>query len=93
MPEVIFSIRWPDGVEEQCYSPSTIIHQHLSAGQSYPLEDFLRRVRAGLMEASRRVEAKYGFACSSAIDQLARIERSARRHNRDGAHVICLSLQ
>ncbi|WP_149139709.1 MSMEG_0570 family nitrogen starvation response protein [Gemmobacter caeruleus] len=93
MPEVIFHIRWPDGVEERCYSPSTIIHQHLSAGQSYPLDDFLARVRAGLIEASDRVAAKYGFACSSAMDQLARIEANARRYSADDAPVICLSLQ
>ncbi|AZL61433.1 MSMEG_0570 family nitrogen starvation response protein (plasmid) [Tabrizicola piscis] len=93
MPEVIFHIRWPDGVEEQCYSPSTIIHQHLSAGQSYPLDDFVARARAGLIEASDRVAAKYGFACSSAMDQLARIETKARRYTQNGARVICLSLQ
>ncbi|MBQ2259736.1 MAG: MSMEG_0570 family nitrogen starvation response protein [Loktanella sp.] len=93
MPEVIFHIRWPDGTEERCYSPSTIIHQHLSAGQSYPLDDFLARARAGLIEASDRVAAKYGFACSSAMDQLARIEATARRYSPDDAAVICLSLQ
>lgn len=93
MPEVIFHIRWPDGVEERCYSPSTIIHQHLNAGQSYPLDDFVARARAGLMEASDRVAARYGFACSNAMDQLARIEATARRHTQDGAPVICLSLQ
>jgi uncharacterized repeat protein (TIGR04042 family) len=93
MPEVIFHIRWPDGVEERCYSPSTIIHQHLKAGESYPLEDFVARARAGLIAASDRVALRYGFACSSAMDQLARIEAAAHRHNRDGACVICLSLQ
>lgn len=93
MPEVIFHIRWPDGTEERCYSPSTIIHQHLSAGQSYPLDDFVARARAGLIEASDRVAAKYGFACSSAMDQLAQIEAAARRYTPDDAPVICLSLQ
>lgn len=93
MPEVIFRIRWPDGVEERCYSPSTIILQHLSAGQSYPLDDFVARARSGLMAASDRVAARYGFVCSNAMDQLARIEATARRHSPDGAPVICLSLQ
>jgi uncharacterized repeat protein (TIGR04042 family) len=93
MPEVFFHIRWPDGVEERCYSPSTIIRQHLSAGQSYPLDEFLARARAGLIEASDRVAARYGFACSSAMDQLTRIETTARRHDQDGATVICLSLE
>ncbi|RGP38035.1 MSMEG_0570 family nitrogen starvation response protein [Pseudotabrizicola alkalilacus] len=93
MPEVIFHIRWPDGVEEQYYSPSTIIRQHLIAGESYPLDEFVARARAGLIEASDRVALKYGFACSSAMDQLARIEATARRYHQDDAPVTCLSLQ
>ncbi|NBE06132.1 MSMEG_0570 family nitrogen starvation response protein [Paragemmobacter ruber] len=92
MPEVIFHIRWPDGVEERCYSPSTIIHDHLTAGHSYPLPDFVARARAGLNAASDRVAARYGYACSSAMDQLARIEATAKRHSADGPPVVCLSL-
>lgn len=91
MPEVRFSIRWPDGSEESCYSPSTAIKRHLNAGQIYPLAEFLERARAGLNEASDRVAAKYGFACSSAMDQLAQIEASAQGQPADG-QVICLSL-
>lgn len=93
MPEVIFHIRWPDGVEERCYSPSTIIGQHLTAGQSYPVSDFVNRARAGLAAASHRVQAKYGFACFSAMDQLARIETTARKFAPDAAPVTCLSLK
>ncbi len=91
MPEVRFSIRWPDGSEESCYSPSTAIKRHLNAGQIYPLAEFLERARAGLNEASDRVAAKYGFACSSAMDQLAQIEASAQGQPADG-QVICLYL-
>lgn len=92
MPEVIFHIRWPDGTEERCYSPSTIIAQHLSAGRAYPLGDFVARARAGLTAASDRVAAKYGFACVNAMDQLSRIESTARLHTSDDASVFCLSL-
>ncbi|TPE51694.1 MSMEG_0570 family nitrogen starvation response protein [Amaricoccus solimangrovi] len=90
MPEVRFTVRWPDGTEETCYSPSTAIARHLEAGARYQLADFLARARAGLREGSRRVEAKYGFACSSALDQLARIEARAARFDR--GDVLCLSL-
>lgn len=92
MPEVIFHIRWPDGSEERCYSPSTIIHDHLTAGNNYPLPEFVARARAGLNAASDRVAARYGFACSSAMDQLARIEARAQTHRPDGPPVVCLSL-
>ena len=80
MPEVILHIRWPDGHEERCCLPSTIIGQHLMAGQSDPLPEFLTRARAGLNAASDRVAAKYGQPCTSAIAQLARIEATARLH-------------
>lgn len=91
MPEMRFTIRWPDGAEETCYSPSTAITRHLAAGARYPMPDFLARVRAGLREASDRVEAKYGFACSSALDQLARIETRAAPFGAAG-DVECLAL-
>ncbi|WP_107677908.1 MSMEG_0570 family nitrogen starvation response protein [Agrobacterium sp. LAD9] len=91
MPEVRFTIRWPDGAEESCYSPSTAIRRHFEAGQTYSLPDFLERARAGLNEASDRVTAKFGFTCSSAMDQLARIEATARSQPSDG-QVACLSL-
>lgn len=93
MPEVIFHIRWPDGREERCYSPSTAIRQHLTAGQTYPLAEFVARARAGLTAASDRVAAKYGFACSSAADQLARIEAAAVLQGADDAPVLCISLE
>lgn len=78
MPEMRFHIRWPDGRAEACYSPSLVIKEHLDAGASYPLADFLARSRTALTIASDRVEAKYGFPCSRALGQLARIEAAAR---------------
>ena len=91
MPEVHFTIRWPDGLEERCYSPSTAIRQYLEAGETYPLPDFLDRVRAGLNRASERVAARYGYFCSSAMDQLSRLELRAASQSQDG-QVACLSL-
>lgn len=90
MPEVRFTVRWPDGAEESCYSPSTAINHHLQAGETYPLDEFLDRARKGLHAASDRVEAKFGFVCSSAMDQLARIETTAKSQPSDG-QVTCLS--
>lgn len=92
MPETYFTLRWPDGQEETCYSPSTIIGQHLTPQQSYPLPEFLTHVRAGLNAASDRVAAKYGFACSSALDQLARIEARAAQFPPDAGEITCLKI-
>jgi uncharacterized repeat protein (TIGR04042 family) len=73
-----FSIRWPDGAEMRCYSPSLVVREYLEVGRAYPLPEFLERSRTMLHIGSERVRAKYGFACSAAMDQLASIEeRSA----------------
>lgn len=77
MPEVHFEVRWPSGTTCSYYSPSTIVHQHLKAGASYELNDFLARTEVAMNAASERVRAKYGYACSSALDTLARIQEAA----------------
>jgi uncharacterized repeat protein (TIGR04042 family) len=74
MPEMRFRIRWPDGADETCYSPSLVVKEHLGAGESYELGDFLARCRTALLIASDRVKEKYGHACSLALGQLAGIE-------------------
>lgn len=76
MPEMRFVIAWPDGREETCYSPSLIIRDFFEEGQTYPIRDFLDRSRKALTIASDRVEAKYGYPCSLARGQLARIEEA-----------------
>lgn len=77
MPEMRFTVRWPDGSLDECYSPSTVIKDYLEVGGQYSVAEFLGRSRTALTLASERVRAKYGFACSSAMDQLGRIESKA----------------
>jgi uncharacterized repeat protein (TIGR04042 family) len=77
MPEMHFTVRWPDGAETRCYSPSLVVRDYLKEGESYPLGEFVELSRTMLTIASDRVRAKYGFACSAAMDQLARIEERA----------------
>ncbi|HEY0291570.1 MAG TPA: MSMEG_0570 family nitrogen starvation response protein [Hansschlegelia sp.] len=77
MPEMRFVIRWPDGAIESCYSPSLVIKDFFSPGLSYSLEDFVTSARDALTIASDRVAARYGFPCSRALGQLARIEAVA----------------
>jgi uncharacterized repeat protein (TIGR04042 family) len=61
-----FDVQWPDGRVQRCYSPSLVMHDYLSAGTDYTVADFLDRSGKALQEASERVRAKFGFACSSA---------------------------
>jgi uncharacterized repeat protein (TIGR04042 family) len=77
MPELHFTVRWPDGSLQRCYSPSRSVKDYFEAGRSYPLGDFLQRSAAALELASERVRRLRGFACTSAAEQLAEIERSA----------------
>ncbi len=79
MPEMHFTIRWPDGLTERCYSPSLVIRDYFAPGETYALGDFLSLSRDALTIASDRVKAKYGMACSRALGQLARIETTGRR--------------
>jgi putative flavoprotein involved in K+ transport len=78
MPSVEFTLRWPDGVEQHCYSPSTAIEQALVEGGVYPVAELVRRCRAGLERASERVRETRGFACTAAAEQLGEIEERAR---------------
>ena len=66
MPEMTFHVRWPDGVEERCYSPSLVMHDYLTSGSDYTVAEFVDRSATALQEASDRVRAKFGFACTSA---------------------------
>lgn len=91
MPEVTFCLRWPDGTEETCYSPSTVIREHLTPGVSYPLADFMDRALNGLDQAAQRVEAKCGFRCSSADAQAARIKSRASAYSPEET-ITCLSM-
>jgi len=79
MPAMHFRVRWPDHTETRCYSPSLVIKDYFAPGTCYPLTEFMPSVREALHIASERVRAKYGFACSAAMDQLADIEQRAAR--------------
>lgn len=77
MPEMHFKVKWPSGHVDDCYSPSYIVEEYLQEGSEYGVSDFVERVRTALSIASERVMARYGFACSSALDQLRAIEERA----------------
>jgi uncharacterized repeat protein (TIGR04042 family) len=73
-----FTVRWPDGTARSYYSPSLVVREYFTVGESYALADFLARSRESLAIASARVEEKYGFPCVRAESSLAQIEEHAR---------------
>ncbi|AMA08453.1 MULTISPECIES: MSMEG_0570 family nitrogen starvation response protein [unclassified Picosynechococcus] len=77
MPAVTFDIVWPDGSQDQFYSPSTVVHDYFQVGQGYALADFVHRSQTALTLASKRVEQRYGSPCSLALRQLQRVEQKA----------------
>ncbi|MET8979273.1 MSMEG_0570 family nitrogen starvation response protein [Streptomyces sp. NPDC004539] len=93
MPETYFHVRWPDGMTQRCYSPSTVVQDYFTAGGEYELPDFVERSRTALGIAGERVREKFGFSCSGASDQLARIEETAAGYgSATGARVTVESL-
>jgi uncharacterized repeat protein (TIGR04042 family) len=83
MPEMTFTVRWPDGRVEDCYSPSLVVHDHLVTGRTYAVEDFLDRSLTALATASERVRAKFGFACTSAMATSDQLRASAATYASD----------
>ena len=58
--------------------------------RAIPSPDFLQRSREALQIASERVKAKYGYPCSLALGQLARIEATATQfEGQEDARVAC----
>lgn len=91
MPELRFEVRWPDDTTTLCYSPSSTIRDYFKPGQPYPLPDFVRLSQAALELASERVRQRYGYACSSAAQQLAEIERRASWYAADAAATVTVT--
>ncbi|MGK7899090.1 MAG: MSMEG_0570 family nitrogen starvation response protein [Xenococcus sp. (in: cyanobacteria)] len=70
-------MQWPDGSQQNCYSPSLVIKQYFNPGETYELAEFVAKSRTALNIASDRVKAAYGFPCGRALGQLQQIESKA----------------
>ncbi len=82
MPEINFQIKWPDGTEQNCYSPSLVVKQYFTPGETYELTEFVEKSRTALNIASDRVKEAYGFPCSRALGQLEQIELKAAQYQK-----------
>jgi uncharacterized repeat protein (TIGR04042 family) len=81
MPETYFDIRWPNGKEQSCYSPSSVVSEFFQAESDYPLAEFMSLSESALSQASERVKLKFGYYCSSAADQLKQLQQTATQYN------------
>ena len=81
MPEMHFDVRWPDGGETRCYSPSLIVRETCRSGSTTRCPSSCPQPH-DVNIGSERVRAKYGYACSAALDQLPTSNRARRRSRR-----------
>ncbi|MGO3361650.1 MAG: MSMEG_0570 family nitrogen starvation response protein [Corynebacterium sp.] len=93
MPEMSFTVRWPDGTQRSYYSPSLVVHDHLTTGADYTVDDFVQRSTTAMTRASDRVRAKFGVACTSAAETTARIHADAGRWPGGGDAVRVTALE
>ncbi|AVZ39902.1 MULTISPECIES: MSMEG_0570 family nitrogen starvation response protein [unclassified Dietzia] len=83
MPEMNFAVRWPDGTVRDYYSPSLVIHDHLTVGERLSVAEFRARATHALTEAGERVRARYGFLCTSAAETAAQVTSASLAHPGD----------
>ncbi|MEP9394895.1 MULTISPECIES: MSMEG_0570 family nitrogen starvation response protein [Gordonia] len=88
MPEMTFTVRWPDGAVREYYSPSLVMHDHLDSGADYTVTELRDRATTALGEAAERVRAKYGFACTSAAASAADITSTAGGYDDDATVTV-----
>lgn len=93
MPATTFNVRWPDNSVQACYSPSTVIREYLKVQQPYGIAEFKALCNEALHAASQRVEKKFGYACSSAMDQLSDINQKCDAFEASESTVIVTSFQ
>lgn len=91
MPEMSFVVRWPDGREQSCYSPSLVMHDYLTPGAEYTVEDFVERTSEALTVASDRVLAKFGMRCTSAAQQMDEIHGVSASYRAGAVRVLSMS--
>lgn len=91
MPEMRFDVRWPDGREQSCYSPSLVMHDYLKPGADYSVDEFVKLTSEALTVASDRVLAKFGMRCTSAAQQMEEIRDVSATFETGAVRVLSMS--
>jgi putative flavoprotein involved in K+ transport len=77
MPEIEFTVGWPDGRTQRCISPSRTIERAIVTGARYPVGEFQRRARSALELGSERLRDLRGFGCSAAVQLIDELDTTA----------------
>lgn len=83
MPEVRLELQWPDGQTSALYSPSTVVLEHLRPGDELSVGELKRRGVTALRQASERVRARYGFACTRTDEEERSLLQRLAAYNPD----------
>jgi uncharacterized repeat protein (TIGR04042 family) len=81
MPEVVLELRWPDGEASSLYSPSTVVYEFLKPGDRLSIAELEQKGLAALREASERVRARYGFACTRTDEEALKLRKRIALYN------------
>ena len=81
MPEVVLELRWPDGEASSFYSPSTVVYEFLKPGDRLSIAELEQKGLAALSEASERVRARYGFACTRTDEEALKLRNRVAKYN------------
>lgn len=82
MPEVMLQICWPDGEASPFYSPSTVVYQFLKPGEKLTIAELEQKGLSALQEASERVRARYGFACTRTDEEAVKLQKRLAMYGR-----------
>jgi uncharacterized repeat protein (TIGR04042 family) len=82
MPEVMLELHWPDGEASRFYSPSTVVYEFLKPGDTLSIAELEQRGLAALREASERVRARYGFACTRTDEEASKLQKRLAMYSR-----------
>ncbi|MCF0072999.1 MSMEG_0570 family nitrogen starvation response protein [Dyadobacter sp. CY261] len=85
MPETYLKVQLPNDREEVIYSPSTIIKQYFEQASVMSLDDFQNNCSQALHHASNRVYERFGYECTSAMGELARVNGLVERIRKEAA--------
>ena len=81
MPEVVLQLCWPDGDASSFYSPSTVIYDFFKPGDTLSIAELEQKGLAALEEASERVRARYGFACTRTDEEAVKLKKKIAKYS------------
>lgn len=82
MPEVMLQLCWPDGEASSFYSPSTVVYEFFKPGDTLSIAELERKGLMALKEASERVRARYGFACTRTDEEALKLQKRLAMYGR-----------